>query len=64
LTKRVPSKVIADKVGLEKRAHLGVSGSGMVENEKMDFERSHVNEDREHYQTSDARSPVAELCSL
>jgi hypothetical protein len=36
----------------------------MVENEEMDFKRSHVNEDREHYQASDTRAPVADLCSL
>jgi hypothetical protein len=36
----------------------------MVENEKMNFERSHINKDGKHDQTSDTRPPVPELGSL
>jgi hypothetical protein len=36
----------------------------MVEDEEVDFETSDVNHDGEHNQTSDARGPVAEMCSL
>jgi hypothetical protein len=36
----------------------------MIENKKMDFERSHVDKDGKHDQTSDSRPPVPKLGSL
>ena len=57
-------KVISDEIGLEKRAHLGIAWSGMVQDQKMDFERCHEDEYRDNDEANDPCTPVSDLVAL
>lgn len=43
-TEGVLSKVVPDEVSLEERAHLGVAWARVIEDQKVDFKRGHVDE--------------------
>lgn len=48
LAEWVPMEVIALEISLEQRAHLRVTGTGMVKDQEMNFETSHVDKDRKN----------------
>ena len=57
-------EIVADQVSLEKRAHLRVSWTRMIQNHEVDFERRHVDEDREYDETCNTSDPVSKLIPL
>jgi len=64
LKRTVLSNVGTLKVGLEERAHLGVSGAAMVENRKVEVERNEVDDQRHNNQANDTRNKVGSEGSL
>jgi hypothetical protein len=64
LTKRVPAKVISNKIRLEERTHLRVSRSRMIKNQEMNLETRHINTDRQHDQACYPSSPMPRLVTL
>ena len=64
LTERIPGEIVSNKICLEQGAHLRVSGTGMVQDEKVDLESYHVDDNRGNNETSNAGPPVPKLVSL
>lgn len=58
-TKWVFVKVVANKMGLKERAHLCIPRTGVVQDEKVDFETGHVDDNGQDDQTENPRSPMA-----
>lgn len=58
-TERVLVKVIASEVCLEERAHLCIARACVVQDEKVYFEKGHVDENGENDQTENPCCPVA-----
>ena len=58
-TKRVLIKVVPNEMCLKERTHLCISRTRVVQDEKVDFEASHVDEDGKDDQTENPCCPVA-----
>ena len=63
-TQGIVGKVVANKIRLEQRAHLSITGTGMIEDHEMNFEGSHVNKDRQDDEACNPRSPMSGLIAL
>ena len=58
-TKWVLIKVVPNEMCLEERTHLCISRTRVVQDEKVNFEASHVDENGKDDQTEDPCCPVA-----
>lgn len=60
-TKWVVLKRIVDQVGLEQRAHLGITGATSIQKSKMEHETDHVDGDRDQNQAHNTCNPMHEI---
>jgi hypothetical protein len=58
---RILVEIVPDEVGLEERAHLRVTGSGVVEDQEVNLERGHEDQNRDDDEADDAGRPVVYL---
>jgi hypothetical protein len=64
LQRAVLSDLGSAQIGLEERAHLGVSGSTVLQNEEMQVEREHVHRQGDKDKTKDTEHEVREQLNL
>ena len=55
------SEVVSSEIGLEERAHLGITGTRVLEDDEVRFEASHVDNERDNNQTTNAGDPVSSI---
>ena len=64
LTERIACEIITNEMGLEERAHLGITWTGVVEDQEVHLEGGHVDQNREHDEAPDAGCPMPDLVAL